>query len=230
MAEPGTTRLTIERFCSSPSLSGAPPKGLKLSADGAFVGYLKGREADRNCNDLWLMGVESGEHQLLVDADRLQIGELSDEEKARRERMRAGDSAGITQYFWAADGASVLIPSSDSLYMCRLEGKQLERLDMPEQPAITDAKLSPNGNFVSFISSQNLLVFELGSGQLHRISTDGGGPVSNGVAEFVAQEEMSRYTGYWWADTEKAICFERYDESEVRSPAGPLQRVGRRWS
>jgi dipeptidyl-peptidase 4 len=35
------------------------------------------------------------------------------------------------------------------------------------------------------------------------------------VAEFVAQEEMDRYTGYWWAPGDKAIAYARVDESPV---------------
>ena len=33
--------------------------------------------------------------------------------------------------------------------------------------------------------------------------------------EFVAQEEMSRFHGYWWAPDDSAIAFERYDEAKV---------------
>jgi dipeptidyl-peptidase-4 len=36
-----------------------------------------------------------------------------------------------------------------------------------------------------------------------------------GEAEFVAQEEMSRYTGYWWSPKDTRIAVERFDESPV---------------
>src|SRR5690606_29427594 len=36
-----------------------------------------------------------------------------------------------------------------------------------------------------------------------------------GVAEFVADEEMGRHTGYWWAPDDSAIAFARIDESPV---------------
>ena len=39
--------------------------------------------------------------------------------------------------------------------------------------------------------------------------------MANGMAEFVAQEEMHRYTGYWWSNDESRIAFEQYDESPV---------------
>ena len=36
------------------------------------------------------------------------------------------------------------------------------------------------------------------------------------MSEFVAQEEMSRMTGYWWAPNEKNIAYLRVDESPVQ--------------
>ena len=39
--------------------------------------------------------------------------------------------------------------------------------------------------------------------------------MSFGVAEFIAQEEMDRDTGYWWAPDERRIALARVDESPV---------------
>ena len=41
-------------------------------------------------------------------------------------------------------------------------------------------------------------------------------PIKNGIAEFVAQEEMDRSTGYWWAPDDRHIAFVRVDESPVK--------------
>jgi dipeptidyl-peptidase-4 len=54
---------------------------------------------------------------------------------------------------------------------------------------------------VSFVRDQDLHVFELATGRERALTTDGVGTVSNGVAEFIAQEEMDRQTGYWWSPT-----------------------------
>ena len=35
------------------------------------------------------------------------------------------------------------------------------------------------------------------------------------MAEFVAQEEMARMTGYWWAPDDSKIAFTQFDESGV---------------
>ena len=47
------------------------------------------------------------------------------------------------------------------------------------------------------------------------MTRDGQGTVSFGMAEFIAQEEMDRNTGYWWSPDEKAIAYTRVDESGV---------------
>jgi dipeptidyl-peptidase-4 len=36
-----------------------------------------------------------------------------------------------------------------------------------------------------------------------------------GEAEFVAQEEMSRFAGFWWSPDESRLAVERFDEAKV---------------
>src|SRR5579871_5098199 len=47
------------------------------------------------------------------------------------------------------------------------------------------------------------------------LTTDGGRAIRNGMAEFVAQEEMHRSTGYWWSPDGRRIAFVRVDETPV---------------
>ena len=79
----------------------------------------------------------------------------------------------------------------------------------------TDARISPQGNYVSFIREQNLYVINLDTGEERAITTEGGGLISWGMAEFVAQEELSRRTGYWWSRDERYIAVARVDEDRV---------------
>ncbi len=58
----------------------------------------------------------------------------------------------------------------------------------------TDAKLSPKGGFVSFIRGRNLWVIDLANGKQPQLTHDGSTTIGNGVAEFVADEEMDRHT------------------------------------
>lgn len=211
--EGGTTPLTIERMNASPALAGTSPRGLKLSPDGQRVTYLAGRKDNQNFYDLWQMDVKTGESSLLLNADKLASNELSDEEKARRERQRIYGE-GIMEYFWADDSKALLIPAAGNLYYFSLTDNSVSLLPIGEGFA-TDARLSPKGNFVSFVRDQNLYVLDLATKKLEAMTTDGGGAIKNAMAEFVAQEEMDRMTGYWWAPDESAIAFTRIDESGV---------------
>ena len=85
-------RLTPERVFSDPSLNGPSARSVTLSPDGELVAYLLPREDDVDVLDLWAAPVAGGEPFRLVDARALvseeEAGELSEAERARRERMR----------------------------------------------------------------------------------------------------------------------------------------------
>jgi len=206
--------LTIERLVASPSLSGPVARGVKISPDGTRVTFLQGKEDDQDQLDLWEYEIAGGEKRLLVDSLVLQGGkeELDEVELARRQRARVF-SNGIVEYEWSPDGSALLFPLGGDIYYLQpgSQPRRLTRTDVTE----TDARISPKGGFVSFIREQNLYVIELASGAERAITTDGSGAVSYGMAEFVAQEEMYRTTGYWWSRDDSRIAFTRVDESAV---------------
>ena len=207
--------LTIERIFESPSLDGNAPRNLKVSPDGERVTFLKGKQTDYERLDLWEYHIESGETRMLFNSDDLHSGEenLSDEEKARRERMRLSGS-GIVSYEWSDDGKSLLFPLGGDVYYYQLGEKDAQQL-LDTEAFETDIKLSPKGNYISFIRDQNVVIKHIASGKETAITKDGGGNIKYGMAEFVAQEEMGRMTGYWWAPDESHIAFTRVDESPV---------------
>jgi dipeptidyl-peptidase-4 len=208
-------QLSIERIMQAPSLSGQSPVGLKVSPDGERVTFLKGKVDDYERFDLWEYHIASGKTQMLFDSDDLHTGEevLSDEEKARRERMRVYGT-GIMSYHWSHDGKALIFPLAGDVFYFRLGDKKAKQLlDTPEFE--TDIKFSPKSNYVSYIRNQNLYVMNIDSGNETAITTKGGGNIKYGMSEFVAQEEMSRMTGYWWSPDERHIAFTKVDESPV---------------
>jgi len=211
-------RLSIERIFSDPALDGASPRMARLSPDGTRVAYLRGREDDQNQLDLWQYEIASGARTRLVDSLALsEAKELSDAEKARRERARIAQLKGIVAYRWSPDGTRLLFSVDERLWLLDLAANDEGRLRAltPKGLEVNDAKVSPRGGFVSFVSRRNLYVIDLERGLTYQLTRDGGGTIHNGEAEFVAQEEMDRATGYWWAPDDSAIAFEQYDESGV---------------
>ncbi len=80
-----------------------------------------------------------------------------------------------------------------------------------------DAKVSPGGKYVSFIRDETVWAIDLESGEEQRLTPEAEpeNAIRYGVAEFVAQEEMSRYTGYWWSPDDRYLAYTRVDESTV---------------
>ncbi|WP_226642642.1 S9 family peptidase [Microbulbifer variabilis] len=207
--------LTIERIFSDPALSGSTPRALEYSPDGRRVTYLKGRDEDYNRYDLWEYHIADGQSRILVNSDSLHSGDetLSNEEKARRERQRIYGS-GIMEYSWSEDGKSLLFPLAGDVYYYDLAKKAVQRLT--ETKAFeTDVRVSPEGRYVSFIREQNIYLVDLKNGKERQLTRDGQGTIKNGMAEFVAQEEMGRMSGYWWSPDDRHIAFLQVDESPV---------------
>lgn len=207
--------LTPERVFSSPSLNGPVAKGVSLSPDGQLVAFLRSREDNVDVQDLWAAPTGAGEPYKLIDARALvpDAGELSEAEKARRERMRIS-ARGVVEYSWDQQGRYILAPLEGDIFLANRADGKVRRLTQTPADEI-DAKVSPKGSYVSYVRDQNLVVYDLASGKETPITDDGAGLISWATAEFIAQEEMDRDTGYWWSPDERYIALTRVDESPV---------------
>jgi dipeptidyl-peptidase-4 len=215
-ATPPRSKLTIDRVFASPDLSGPTPRSLKLSPDGRYATLLKSRPDDRDRYDLWAMDTSTGKLSMLVDSKTIGTGEeISEAEKMRRERARVGGTKGIVEYEWAPDGKSVLVPLDGDLYLADVASGGIRRLTSTPETEI-DAHVSEGGRYVSFVRGQNAFVIDLSTGAERPLTRQGQGTVTCGTAEFVAQEEMDRRTGTWWAPGDGRVAVECFDEAKVQ--------------
>ena len=211
--ETAPMELTFERVFASPDLDGPAPRKVKLSPDGRYLTLLRNRVDDRERYDLWAYDREAGDWAMLVDSEALGTGrELSEDEKMQRERARVGSLKGIIDYQWTEDGTGILVPLDGDLYLARLGG-EVERLTDTEETELNPS-LSNTGAYVSFVRDRQLWVGDVGA-EARPITPKEGEDVRWGEAEFVAQEEMARLTGYWWSPDDRRIAVERFDESMV---------------
>ena len=212
-------KLTIERLFSGPDLSGASLRSPHISPDGRFVAYLKGKDTNKDQLDLWGYDIAHHENRLLVDSAVLEPQQraLSEEEESRRERQRTAALSGIVEYEFSPDSRHLLVPLGGDLYVYDLQAlpdKAVRRITSGGHYE-TDAHFSPHGSYVSFVRDQNLVIYDLATSTERALTRDGSGVISYGTAEFVAQEEMDRTTGYWWSPDEKSIAYTKVDESPV---------------
>jgi dipeptidyl-peptidase-4 len=211
--------LSIDRLFDAPALAGPSIAGLSVSPDGSRVTYLQGNAEDKNRLDLWEYNIREKRARVLVGSKSLasDSGHLSDEELSRRERQRTAALSGILEYSFAPTGHALLFPLGGDLYYYNLDKAAKDAVvPIAHSPGFaTDAAVSPGGAHVAYVLNQNLYVYDLAAAREQALTHDGGGPIKNGMAEFVAQEEMGRSTGYWWAPDGRHIAFARVDETPV---------------
>jgi dipeptidyl-peptidase-4 len=167
---------------------------------------------------LYRFDVASGKtEELLTPAQLLKGAEeqLSPEERARRERMRV-TLRGFTAFDMADDGGFLLVKLSGRLYVVPLNGKPPSELPTGAAP-VEDPRLSPDGKKVAFVRDRDLYVLDLATKKETRLTTSTDPRITNGLAEFVAQEEMGRFTGYWWSPDGRSIAFEESDTRGVET-------------
>lgn len=218
-------KLTAARVYAAPDLSGPRARGVSLSPDGTLATYLKAKADDPRMTDLWAADVAGGEPRMLIDARALipKDRELSEAEKSRRERQGV-QTRGVVAYDWDDQGRFILVPVEGDLWLYSRADGQVSRLTNTTDDEI-DAKVSPKGGFVSFVRSDNLYVLPAGGGAEKALTTDGSELKSWATAEFIAQEEMARQTGYWWSPDERRIALTHVDQTGVdvveRADIGP---------
>src|SRR5258705_11523041 len=149
-------RLPPERAFADPNLAGPTARGLALSPDGKLVTYLLPKPEDHTTLDLWAISASGGEPSRLIDARALdpKAKELSEAEKARRERQRIADR-GVVEYRWDDQGRAILAPVPGDLYLADAATRAVRPLTRTLADE-TDARLSPKGQFVSSPRAQNL--------------------------------------------------------------------------
>ncbi|HET9444461.1 MAG TPA: DPP IV N-terminal domain-containing protein, partial [Acidimicrobiales bacterium] len=146
---------------------------------------------------------------------------LSLEERLQRERQRELGE-GVTSLAWARDAARLLVPRRGGLAVLDPPGFE-PRLVVPagDRPLL-DPCLSPDGAHVAFVLDGEVHVAAV-DGSTPRLPVTGGARergVTNGLAEFVAAEEMDRDRGFWWSPDGARLAFVEVDESHI-----PVYRI-----
>jgi dipeptidyl-peptidase-4 len=211
----------LRAFAETRAFSLGRPARPQITPDGSAVLFL--RSPSRSpAHELFELDVGSGQIRLLASAQTLAAGDdrpPTPEEAARRERQRITDS-GITGFQLSPDGRSVLIPLCGRLHLLDRQGGAVRQLTAPEQGAPIDPRFSPDGARVAFVRDGELQVLDLsapgaGPPAARCLTTGASVDVTHGLAEFVAQEEMSRHEGYWWSPAGDRLLFAEVDEREV---------------
>jgi dipeptidyl-peptidase-4 len=209
-------QLTLARLFDSPSLSGPAPGLARYRPDGRRVAWLRPADDDFERLDLWVFDLDAGRARCLVDARTLgEERELTDVEKARRERLRIF-SVGIVEFVWSADGTRILFPLAGRLFSVDAEANAPTPEPLTaENLFVTDVRVCAATGAVGFVHGQNLYRLAKTGDEPEQLTADGGETVSWGLPDFIAAEEMHRFDGYFFSPTGRHVAVLRVDEAPV---------------
>ncbi len=209
--------LTVERLFSEPAINGELPSHMKFAPDGKHIAWLQVAEDDRERLDLWLYDVAAGSTRQILDASIVgQSGILSDAEKAERERKRQF-TGGVTNYHWHPDSSRIAVEIDGMFYMLTPDSDTLTPLTKPGTRQ-THPTFSPDGQTLAFIRDYNIWLLDLAgaaNGSERAFTSDGNELRHFGLPEFIAQEEMHRFDGYWWSSDSSALVYTCVDNSTI---------------
>jgi dipeptidyl-peptidase-4 len=198
------------------------PTAPRFTPDGRHVIFLRGGPRDPVLRLYEFDLTTRRERELITPAQILGATEerLTAEERARRERARV-TTRGFTWFDLSKDGKRLLVSLSGKLYV--VDRADLRATALPGEGWI-DPRFSPDGKAVAAVFAGELHVIELETNVDHTLTSGANPTISHGVAEFVAQEEMDRAEGYWWAPDSQSLVYQETDETEVetRYIADPL--------
>lgn len=199
------------------------PTAIGFTPDGNALTYLLPEGPDSLARALWRVDLPAGTPRVIARAPdgTKDQAPLSREDELRRERQRLRDT-GISQIA-RADNADVIVTSiGGDVYMIHGAGPMVQ-LTESKSPEI-DPKPSADGTKVAFVRDGELFVVDVASKQETQLTQGAADGLTHGLAEFMAQEEMSRSTGYWWSPDGTRIAYQETDERHI--PLYAIPHIG----
>ena len=205
------------RLAQDARLHAGPAGQGRVTPDGKAVLFLRGQAKGGKLSLHEFNTAAATTRELLTPEQVLKGAEekLSPEEKARRERMRVS-GGGFTDFQLAPDGRLILLMLSGHLYVVDRTAGAVRELKISDG-TLLDPKFSPDSKLVSYVRNHDLYVYDLKTDVEHAVTKGGTEKKTHGLAEFVAQEEMNRFTGYWWSPDSRSLAYEEADADGVET-------------
>ncbi len=217
----------LKQYAKTRRFSAGQPTKIRVLPDSSAVLFLRSgaRSFDQK---LYEFDVRTGQEHLLLSSKSLLHGvdeHLSQAELARRERMRLS-ARGITSYRISKEGHRILVPLSSRLFVIdrvdnETDSQHVSQVKVRElisdRGFPIDPQFSPDAKKVACVRHGELFVIDIESGREIQLTSGAGGSITHGLAEFVAQEEMGRFHGFWWSPNSQRIVYQRNDTAALET-------------
>jgi dipeptidyl-peptidase-4 len=223
------TRLSIQDIGRLPLPGLDAPGSIAFTPDGSALTYLQSPDGSL-VRSLWRHDLVTGERAILAGPMPAVTSEadLSPEEQLRRERARVSE-LGVTDFAWAArsEEPTLLVPLAGRAYVAVGDDS---RSGVREVPGVEQASAvlgSPDGRWIAFVRDGDLWVTGTDGAGTRRLTVDAEPGLFNGLAEYVAAEELGRYGGLWWSADSGSMACAMVDERHLPLFVIPHLAAGR---
>jgi dipeptidyl-peptidase 4 len=115
---------------------------------------------------------------------------------------------------WFPAGDALLLKEGGDLFRVALPGGEVTNLTNSADTE-RDAKLSPDGRWLSYRLGADLYAREVTSGREKRLTKDGSATMRNAQLDWVYPEELDLSTAHWWSPDGQRIAFLQFDVSPI---------------
>ncbi|MEQ8674371.1 MAG: DPP IV N-terminal domain-containing protein [Aggregatilineales bacterium] len=208
----------LEATAVSPPPGYAIPNTITFSNDDTTITYLFATP-DAPIQQLYAFDVNTGKRTISASppGGGVQEDKLTPEEELRRQRERML-AVGITHYQRVSGSDRILVPLNGSIYVqdSPTESLRLVVDTSGQAPALTP-RLTEDGQWIAYVQDAELYVISADGNGTPRQLTAGarGTGKTNGLADYIAQEELGRGEGFWWSDNAEFIAYTEVDETHI---------------
>ena len=211
--------IPIEEIAKFPPPGMSAPVSFSFNPDDTLLTYLYGADGSP-VRKLYALDTATGESRVIQATVEPESEDLSIEEQLLRQRQRQLGQ-GIVRYSWADSGDAILIPAQSGVYVKDGADAPARQVVSSDGVPIQDPQLSPDGSQVAYVQDAEVYVVSTSGGEPRQLTSGARGTGrTNGLAEYIAQEEMHRLHGFWWSKDGSQIAFEEVDETHI-----PVYRI-----
>jgi dipeptidyl-peptidase-4 len=204
----------LKRYLETRRFTAGRPTRITLTPEGDAAIFLRSGPRS-SIAALYTTDLRSGETRELATAEQLLAGApaaLTAAEQAQLERQRI-TTRGITDYQLSRDGRRLAVTVGGKLVLLERLTGAVTPLEPGGRPL--DLRFAPDGKTLSYVVDHDVRLLDLATRLERPLTTGGTEDVPHGLAEFAAQEELDRFSGYWWSPDSRWVVWQETDQRAV---------------